>query len=119
MKYHFKRPCCNTSTFKEWGNCGKRFNCSQCGNVYKVPSPKEQPTAYVDTHEWPDLMEEQVYAAKGRVCTVPECSKRAETLDHRIAYSKGGKTSFENLWPMCEKHNQSKGDKDYQTWLYE
>jgi len=56
---------------------------------------------------------------KGNLCTVPGCKKKYETLDHRLAYNNVGKTSVENLFPMCNFHNQSKGDKDYRIWLNE
>jgi len=117
MIYFFCCPLCGVGLKQEWGHCGSFAECPTCIRSFIVPSPKEQPKAYVDTHEWPVLMEEQVYAEKGEMCTVPGCGKRAETLDHRVPYSKGGKTSFENLWPMCEHHNLSKGDEDYADWL--
>lgn len=83
---------------------------------YYSPSPAEQFHAYVDTHNWPVEMEETVIRLKGDKCTVINYRKDYETLDHRIAYSKGGKTSVENLFPICNDCNNSKGDEYYQSW---
>lgn len=101
-----------------WEKRDKLYSCNNCNRSHHPPSPDEQHDAYVDTHEWPVEMEEAVYRLKGTKCTVPGCDKDAETLDHRVAWSKDGRTSVENLFPMCEEHNNSKKDSDYQTWLY-
>lgn len=61
-------------------------------------------------------MEQVVIETKGTTCTVPKCNKHYETLDHRLPFSKNGRTSVENLFPMCNEHNQSKGDTDYNVW---
>lgn len=37
----------------------------------------------------------------------------ATCLDHRIPWINGGKTTVNNLYPMCEEHNAAKGDLDY------
>ncbi len=68
--------------------------------------------AYVDTHECPQGMEDVVYRTKGRWCTVDGCNKAAET--HEVPY---GKTSGENLFPICEHHNLSKGGQTSEEWL--
>jgi hypothetical protein len=61
-------------------------------------------------------MADAAYAANGRddlQCTVPHCSRFAIVLDHRIAWSTGGKTCVRNLYPMYEQHNLAKGDTEY------
>ncbi|MBI5645603.1 MAG: HNH endonuclease [Ignavibacteriae bacterium] len=82
-----------------------------------VPSPFSNPSAYVDTHNWPADMEAAVIKTKGNTCVVSGCGVRYETLDHIVPWSKGGRTSVENLQPMCNAHNSSKGDTDYPVWL--
>lgn len=117
MKWTYRCSHCGVNCIVDWENREKRFICHKCKKTHSPPSPAQQPSAFVDTHNWPQEMEDAVINAKGHNCTVPGCKKKNETLDHRLAWSKGGKTSVENLWPMCIEHNQSKGDEDYQTWL--
>jgi 5-methylcytosine-specific restriction endonuclease McrA len=117
MMYHFKCPVCQRKLIIDWEKRGTRKKCPSCGSWFAMPTPLDQKDAYVDTHNWPVEMENLVYATKGTQCSVPGCSKKAETLDHRIPYSEGGKTSVENLFPMCNSHNQSKGDTNYDVWL--
>jgi hypothetical protein len=62
-------------------------------------------------------MENAVIKLRGTKCTVPGCGKDYETLDHREPYSDIGKTSVENLFPMCRAHNDLKGDENYFLWL--
>lgn len=117
MEWHYRCPICDEWRKIDWS---KRFEARYCDNTesyYIPPSPSEQHDAYIDTHEWPDLMEYTVVTGKGNQCTVTGCTKVYETLDHRVPFSKGGKTSVDNLFPMCNDHNLSKGDSDYFTWL--
>lgn len=118
MNWHYRCPKCSAWGYVKWEEREKSYTCHGCKHSHYPPSPSVQHDAYVDTHEWPLEMEQNVYSIKGTKCTVPGCSKRAGTLDHRIAWSKGGNTSVDNLFPMCEEHNNSKGDSDYQPWLY-
>jgi len=117
MKYWYKCPLCSVWGSVPWANRTKTFTCHACKRGHKPPTPRAQPSAYVDTHAWPDEMEQNVVASKGTTCTVPGCRKRYETLDHRVPYSKDGRTSVANLYPMCIQHNLEKGDKDYESWL--
>jgi 5-methylcytosine-specific restriction endonuclease McrA len=117
MKWNYICPQCNKWVWIEWADRSNRFKCEENGKIYDAPSPSEQHSAYVDTHEWPEEIEAEVVLIKGTKCTVPGCEKKYETLDHRVAYSKGGRTSVENLFPMCNEHNQSKGDLNYNAWL--
>jgi hypothetical protein len=120
VKYHYKCPNCGIWRSVNWENRKEQRICRDCHKTYTPPTPKEQPDAYVDQHDWPKEMGDLVYKDKGKKCTVPGCSKIADTLDHRKPwehYKKG--TSYENLFPMCGEHNSSKGDKDYEKWLKE
>ena len=119
MNWNYKCPKCNEWREIEWSKKDDSYKCHKTKQMYDPPTPSEQPNAYVDTHEWPKEMGTVVINIKGKKCTVPGCKKDYETLDHRIAFAKGGKTSVSNLFPMCEEHNLSKGDKDYLTWLNE
>jgi len=117
MKWNYKCPKCNQWRSVEWSERNGSFNCHVNQATYTPPSPSQQHDAYVDEHDWPDEIEKVVVSVKGKNCTVPGCSKSYETLDHRIPWSKGGHTSVSNLFPMCNKHNQSKGDSNYSEWL--
>lgn len=108
---------CNKWRTIEWANREKILGCPDTKQDYVPPTPGQQNDAYVDTREWPNEMEQVVVSNKGRNCTVPGCNKAYETLDHRLAWSKGGKTSVKNLFPMCTVHNESKGDTAYYVWL--
>lgn len=117
MKWNYKCPKCNEWRHIEWSKRSQSYTCHNTYQTYYPPTPSEQHDAFVDTHDWPNEMETVVVQEKGNKCTVPGCKKNYETLDHRIPFSKVGKTSVSNLFPMCEAHNQSKGDKDYVAWL--
>ena len=119
MKWNYKCPNCHSWGSVEWKDIDNTFECHYCRNPHKPPRPANQFEAYVNTHDWPNEMETVVITIKGKKCTVPGCKNNSETLDHRLAFSNGGKTSVSNLYPMCKEHNQSKGDKDYGTWLNE
>jgi hypothetical protein len=108
---------CNQWRSVEWTERGNILNCHVTQASYIPPTPAQQHDAYVDIHEWPDEMEKVVITAKGNKYIVPGCSKIYETLDHRIPWSQGGHTSVSNLFPMCDKHNQSKDDTNYSEWL--
>lgn len=44
-------------------------------------------------------------------CCVPGCKNKAQTSDHVVAFSRGGKTHWTNLTGMCVYHNQKKAKK--------
>jgi hypothetical protein len=121
MKWFFRCPSCGHSdVWVPWEEHGKILTCPNTHKPYRVPEPANQHAAYVDTHDWPVEMERvvrQVHGAPQGHCTVPGCIRRADTLDHRLAWSKGGNTSVLNLYPMCNQHNGEKGDTPYQLWL--
>ena len=117
MRWFYTCPSCGSLGLVLWREHGQFRNCHACLHLHVVPSPWSQLSAYVDSQDYPDEMAEVVIRLKGTRCTVPGCGKAAEVLDHRRPYSRGGRTSVENLFPMCELHNLQKGDQDYGTWL--
>lgn len=117
MKWNYVCPICSEWRQIDWEVRSKLHTCHKHKKSYYPPGPADQNHAFVDTHNWPVEMENEVVRVKGNKCTTPNCNKNAETLDHRDAYANGGKTSVDNLFPMCEDCNQSKGDKDYLLWL--
>jgi hypothetical protein len=119
MKWNYQCPFCGVWGNVDWERSDATFTCHSCQRNHAPPGPLEQRSAYVDSHEWPQEIEEAVTLVKGVNCTVPGCSTHYQTLDHRVAWSKGGRTSVDNLFPMCDSHNRSKGDSDYETWLME
>jgi hypothetical protein len=62
-------------------------------------------------------MEEAVVALRGTICSVPGCYRERTTLVHRQSVKADGRTSVDNLMPMCDRHAASKGDKNYDEWL--
>lgn len=95
------------------------MRCKECKYPGAAPSPAIQTNAWVTDRTPPEEMAEAARERNGRdgLCTVPTCRRLATVLDHRVAWTKGGKTCVRNLYPMCEEHHLSKGDSDYQDWL--
>ncbi len=93
--------------------------CYLTKQPYYPPTPIEQPCARVDTREYPEEMGNAVILLKGSKCIASDCSKQADTLDHMYPWSKGGYTSVNNLFPMCEEHNKAKNAKNPEYWLIE
>lgn len=118
MIWNYKCPICGEWCYCDWDERETNVTCSK-KTVYTIPTPAQQHNAYVDTHNWPAEMEGVVVTLKGNKCTAPDCDNYYQTLDHRIPYSKNGKTSIDNLFPMCNECNQSKSDKNYYEWLSE
>jgi 5-methylcytosine-specific restriction endonuclease McrA len=117
MRYHYVSPACRQWVWIDWEIRHGAIHCPHLDVTYRAPGPAEQVDAYVDTHEWPEEMEDIVRRLRGDRCTVPGCSRYADTLDHRTPWSQGGHTCVANLWPMCSDHNTSKSDTDYVVWL--
>jgi len=121
MKWNYKCHDCSTWLFVEWEERGEMRSCPNCKNKHYVPRPEEEYEAYVDQHEWPQEMEDAVHILKGKTCIIKNCPHKNATitLDHILAWDNRGKTSVENLQPMCQPHNSSKGTKDFKEWLDE
>lgn len=118
MKWFSRCPYCNEMRNVDWEKRQNKYQCHKDNTkIYTPFTPSQDSSGYVDTHNWPEEIETIVIGLKGKNCTVPGCSKKYQTLDHRIPWSKNGKTSVENLFPMCTEHNLSKSDTEYETWL--
>ena len=117
MKWNYRCPVCTEWRRIDWEKREKRHTCHKTEKSYMPPGPADQHDAYVDTYNWPKEMEDVVVQLKGKTCTAIGCGKPYETLDHHIPWSGGGRTSVENLTPMCNKHNQEKSDKDPDEWM--
>lgn len=50
-------------------------------------------------------------------CAFPGCKSPGVTKDHIVAFSKGGRTHWTNLAPLCLRHNQMKGNMDLLQFL--
>ncbi len=116
MKWSFCCPSCFEWHMTDWSKQGKVDVCPKTENIIRIPTPIEQQKAYVDTHDWPAEMEKVVVELKGNVCTIPGCNHFYQTLDHRVPWSSAGKTNVTNLYPVCNYHNELKGDEDYYIW---
>lgn len=120
MNWNYRCPNCGEWRQIDWEKRKEQHKCHKDDTfIYLPPTPAQQNDAFVDTHYWPDDIENVVVKTKGSTCTAPNCNKDYETLDHRIPYSQNGKTSVENLYPMCESCNRSKGDGNYFLWVWE
>lgn len=117
MKWFFPCTACNEWHSFDWKDHGVESVCPTTKHIIIIPTPAIQLDGYVDTQEWPSEMEKVVVNLKGLMCTIPWCIKGYQTLDHRVPFSAGGRTSVDNLYPMCNEHNQSKGDADYHEWI--
>ncbi len=117
MIWEFKCPVCKEWREIDWDRKDIRHTCHKTHESYYPPGPLQQHEAFIKAQNWTKEIEEAVVAIKGICCVVPMCIKHYETLDHRVPYSEGGRTSVDNLFPMCHEHNDAKGDMDYDDWL--
>lgn len=117
MNWNYACPRCRSWLSVPWRSRLDIFECPSCTARHQPPTPGAFPTGFVDTHNWPEEVERVVVFLRGNRCTVPGCLSFADTLDHRVPWSRGGRTSVSNLHPICEFHNRSKADADYPTWL--
>jgi hypothetical protein len=117
MKWHYHCPICGLPHSCKWEERKEKQKCIVNFTEYHPPTPAKDHQAFVNTRQWSEEIEKAVVKIRGNKCTVPGCKKEYETLDHRIPWSKKRKTSVENLWPMCEEHNKSKGNSAYEEWV--
>lgn len=75
--------------------------------------------AKASTYQIPESVR-QTLTEKWRACTIPGCTRRAETaeIDHIVPFdhsrpAEGGLTRFGNLHPLCKMHHQAKTDRKY------
>jgi len=66
-------------------------------------------------HPSPTLREQVIL--RNRTCVFPHCTRsvRSADLDHIQAYERGGRTSSENLAPLCRLHHRA---KTHDLWTY-
>jgi len=116
-KWRYDCPICGHQHEADWEKRNYRMICKRSFRVYLPPSPREAPTAFLDSFEWTEEMAEAVWALKGKGCNVPGCRSSAHTLIHRIPWSRDGTTCVENLLPICEEHRLAIGENPYEEWL--
>ncbi|TSI15513.1 HNH endonuclease [Brevibacterium aurantiacum] len=75
--------------------------------------------AKATTYQIPESVR-QTLIAKWQACTIPGCTRRAESteIDHIVPFdhdhpAEGGLTRFGNLHPLCKLHHQAKTDRKY------
>jgi hypothetical protein len=112
MYWNFMCPKCNEWHQVKWTNRLKIYKCQETKIRYIPPSPSLQYEAYVDTYEWTDEMKRATIALKGIYCSVEGCRNRYGTLYHKVPWTKGGRTSVNNLFPICHAHSRSIDDTD-------
>jgi len=117
MLWNYNCPDCHRPTSAEWRLREGEVVCRHCARTHYPPTPHEDRYAYVDGEQCPKEMEEAVCALRGTICSVPGCYREYARLVHRQSLAAGGRTSVDNLMPMCERHAASKGDRDYDEWL--
>jgi 5-methylcytosine-specific restriction endonuclease McrA len=117
MFWNYNCPECHRPTAVDWRFREGEVVCHTCGQAHYPPTPHEDRYAYVDGSQWPKELEDAVVSLRGTVCAVSGCFHERSTLVHRKSLKAGGRTSVDNLMPMCERHAASKGDRDYDEWL--
>jgi hypothetical protein len=117
MLWNYNCPDCHRPTAADWKLREGEVVCHLCERTHYPPTPHEDRYAYVDSEQWPKEMEEAVVALRGTICSVPGCYRERARLVHRQSLAAGGRTSVDNLMPMCERHAASKGERDYDEWL--
>jgi hypothetical protein len=117
--WHYHCPQCQQRCVADWKEIGLQAQCSICGNVHYPPTPHEDRFAWLEGGKWTQEIEEAVLAIRGTICAVPGCYREHETLAPRVPASDGGRTSVDNLMPLCNKHAALRGERDWNEWLAE
>ncbi|MEO0081781.1 MAG: HNH endonuclease signature motif containing protein [candidate division WOR-3 bacterium] len=117
MIWHYRCPECSQPLEVDWDWHRDEVVCPNCQHSHYPPTPREDHTAYFGGDTWPQEMADAVVALRGTTCAVPGCYEAYATLVHRCPRSKGGRTSVENLLPMCSHHARLKGEQEYDEWL--
>ena len=68
--------------------------------------------AHTDSYTPTEAMR-RIVCARHAHCVFPGCTMPSQLcqLDHRIPFGQGGKTTPDNLYPLCQKHHNLKTDK--------
>jgi len=115
-KWCFKCPVCGEWEETSWEKRNSLYECKQTKKIYYPPSPLEQIYAYIDSRHYPKEIEDIVIKLKGRICYVPNCRNYYSMLIRKTPLSKGGKTSVDNLIPVCFEHAISLNEDEYNLW---
>jgi hypothetical protein len=113
MLWNYDCPVCRRPTAVDWRLRKGKVVCGSCGRTHYPPTPYEDRYAYVDSEQWPYEIERAVVALPRSTCSVPGCPYEPATLVHRLSPSSGGRTSVDNLMPLCARHVALKGNRDY------
>jgi hypothetical protein len=117
MVWHYHCPQCGRALETPWDDIALEVTCPDCNAAHYAPTPSEDHAAHVGEESWPQEMEDVVVALRGSACVVPGCYREHTTLVPRLPYTKGGRSSVENLVPACAEHAAARGEGDYGEWL--
>ena len=117
MTWHYHCPQCARAREVPWDKIELEVICPDCGTAHFAPTPGQDRTAYIGGENWPPELEDEVVAMHGSACVVPGCYREHTTLVPRVPFTKGGKSSVENLVPACAEHGAARGEGDYDEWL--
>lgn len=117
-------------TCQEWKPFGvmARTQCRPCVN-------RERRERYANDPEFRHRLRSRVYQRKRSISDVPPegaefltekfegqcayCGDPADTWDHIVPVSAGGRTTPGNILPACRSCNSSKGNRDVWDWMEE
>jgi hypothetical protein len=117
MIWHYHCPHCRWAIEVPWESRSQEVVCPDCKTTHYAPTPGEDHTAYIGDERWPRELEDEVVAMRGSACAIPGCYREHTTLVPRLPFTKGGKSSVENLAPACEEHASGRGEDAYDEWL--
>lgn len=119
MLWNYDCPECHKPTSVDWKLREAEATCRRCARVHYPPTPNEDHYAFVDDLKWPPEIEAAVLSIRGAICAVSGCYGEHTTLVFRQPPSAGGRTSVDNLVPVCARHAASKGDRPWDEWIVE
>ena len=117
MIWHYHCPQCGRAREVAWDDIQMEVTCPDCGTAHFAPTPGQDHSAYIGGESWPQELADEVVALRGSACVVPGCYREHTTLVPRVPFTKGGRSSVENLVPACAQHASTRGDGDYDEWL--
>jgi len=117
MIWNYHCPQCGHARAVPWDEIALEVTCPDCNAVHFAPTPGLDHTAYIGSENWPQEMADEVVAMHGSACIVPGCYREHTTLVPRLPFTKGGRSSAENLVPACAQHASTRGEGDYNEWL--